>query len=265
MKLICLVKVVPDVEHFAYDYERNVLIREGVPQILNPEDVAALAFAFEVKRRYPNTTIETVTMAPIGALPHIEDLIRRGVDRATLISDRSYVGSDTYVTSRILARHLSGQCYDWILSGTHSLDGGTAHIAPQIAELLDIPQLSEVLEIDCDGLVNRETTVDVDNGDSVLRFTVEAPAVLSLQYATRLKLPYIAYERIDLDVSDQIDMINNDRLGFEDHEVGIKGSRTRVAKAEVHAEKQKNTRFVTCDDAGIETVYEFLVEKGLIR
>ena len=264
MRLICLVKLVPDVEHFKYDYERNVLIREHVPQVLNPEDVTALARAFNIKESHPDTVIETVTMAPLGALPHVEDLIRRGVDHATLISDTCFVGSDTYVTSRILARCLESHSFDWILSGTHSLDGGTAHVAPQIAEILGIPQMSNIMDIEYDGLGSGSAIVSVDSEEALFSFAVDGPALLSLQYSTRLKLPYIAYDRVQLDVRDQITIVDNAQLGFAETEVGLKGSLTRVAKAEARRLQWKDTRFVACDDAGIEEVYGFLSRKGLV-
>ena len=147
MKIICLVKPVPDVERFVYDYERNVLVRDNVHLVINPEDATALARALRIRQNDPETIVETVTMAPRGAMPHIEDLLRRGVDRATLISDPLYVGSDTYATSRILSRFLAGQEFNLLLCGTHTLDGGTAHVPLQVAELLNLPGIAGVTEV----------------------------------------------------------------------------------------------------------------------
>ncbi len=107
--------------------------------------------------------------------------------------------------------------------------------------------------------------VDVDSDEAVFRFSVDAPALLDLEYSTGLKLPYIPYQKIDLDVSEQITVIGNDRLGFQDAEVGLAGSLTRVAKAEVCRHHHKDTRFVRCDDAGIEAVYDFLRARGFVR
>ena len=264
MKLICLAKLVPDVEDFRYDYERNVLVRDEVRQVLNPEDATALALALETKAAYPGTFVETVSMAPPGAVPHLQDLIRRGVDRATLISDSRYVGSDTWVTSRILGRYLQQQSCDWILSGTHSLDGGTGHVPPQVAEVLGIPQMSNIIQIDREGLVSGSTVVEVDGDETVLRFAVDAPALLSVQYSTVQKLPYIAYEKINLDVRDQITVIDNHRLGFDETEVGLKGSLTKIVSAQAHRLERKDTLYVRCDDAGIEAVYDFLRGKGFL-
>ncbi|MCJ7691096.1 MAG: electron transfer flavoprotein subunit beta/FixA family protein, partial [Clostridiaceae bacterium] len=98
MKIICLVKFIPDVDNFTYDYEKDVLVRENVKLILNPEDGCALAFALRIKEKSPGTFVEIVSMAPQSTIPLIEDLLRLNVDKATLIADKFYVGSDTYVT-----------------------------------------------------------------------------------------------------------------------------------------------------------------------
>lgn len=264
MKIVCLVKLVPDVDDFTYDYDRHVLVRDGVRQTINPEDAVAVAFALQVKEAAPETLVETITMGPSSATPHLADLVRRGVDRATLISDLRYVGSDTYVTSRILARAIERRRPDWIFSGTHSLDGGTAHVPPQIAEVLGIAQLSEVVDVGTEGFLAGRAVVDVDAETAIVRFAVDPPAVLSFQYTSRAKLPYIPYEKIDLDVSDRIEIVDNGTLGFDDGEVGLRGSLTKVVRAEVRKFERKDTVFVRCDDAGIETVYGFLKEKGFV-
>ena len=181
-----------------------------------------------------------------------------------MCSSDLYAGSDTWVTSRILGRYLRQQSYDWILSGTHSLDGGTGHVPPQVAELLGIPQMSNIIEVDRDGLVSASTTVEVDGDEAVLRFAVDAPALLSVQYSTVRKLPYIAYEKINLDVRDQITVIDNQRLGFDETEVGLTGSLTKVVTAQAHKLERKDTLYVGCDDAGIEAVYDFLRDKGFL-
>jgi len=264
MRLLVLVKPVPDVENFRYDYERNVLVRENVHLVINPEDATALATALSIKAEVPETSIETVSMAPQSAMPHLEDLVRRGVDRATLISDPRYVGSDTYVTSRILARYIQEREYDCILSGTHTLDGGTSHVPAQLAEVLGIPQMSNIVDMENGGLSRGTAVVDVDTESALLRFSIQLPAVLSFQYVTARKLPYIPYEMMDADVSNRIVTISNDDLGFEQGEVGIGGSLTKVASVEVKRLHRKDTVFLRPDEEGIDRVYRFLREKGFV-
>ncbi|MDC7226949.1 MAG: hypothetical protein PQJ61_09315 [Spirochaetales bacterium] len=264
MKIICFVKLVPDVENFKYDYERNVLVRENVHQILNPEDCSALSVALKLKQENIDVQVETLTMGPEGCRPHLEDLIKRGVDRSILISDKSYVGSDTYVTSRIISRYLEREAFDWIFSGTHSIDGGTAHVPSQVAECLNIPQMGNILRINQAGLFSDRVRTEVDSEDAVLQFEIERPAILSFQYSTKIKLPYIKYEDLERDVSGQLEIVSNSRLRFCDTETGIAGSPTKVSQVEVDSFGRKDTRFLKCDDEGIEEVYQFLKQRGIV-
>ena len=74
-----------------------------------------------------------------------------GCDDAVLVSGRQFGGSDTLATSTILSAALKKIGYDLIITGRQAIDGDTAQVGPQIAEHLDIPQVSYVEEIRPDG------------------------------------------------------------------------------------------------------------------
>ena len=265
MRILCLVKLVPDVDNLRYDTERNVLVRDKAPMMINPEDATALAMALEVKQYFPDTQIETVSMAPQGVMPHLEDLVRRGVDRAILLSDLRYVGSDTWATSRILAKYLGSQPYDWVFCGTHTLDGGTAQVPAQTAECLGLPHMANIIQLDIESLATGSATVEVDGEEAVLQFSVDLPAFLGFQYLPEHKLPYIRYENINLDVVDSICVLGNDELGLEDSVIGLDGSLTKVRRVEAESYGNRNTRFVSGDTEGIDTVFRFLQQKGFLQ
>jgi len=264
MYLICLVKFVPDVEDFKYDAIRNVLIRENVKMILNPDDACALAVALKVKEKNPDTFIEIVSMAPTSVIGHLEDLLRRNFDQATLISDKMFVGSDTYVTSRILSRYLEGKTFDCILSGTHSLDGDTSHVPSQVGEALHIHQISNIVKIDENTLLTGWPVVDVDSEKIISTYRVGLPAILSVTKESKYKLPHVKFKNLALDVRSKIQIITNQELGFQADEVGLDGSLTQVARTYTRNLQKKDRIFVKTDDAGIDTVYAFLKAKGFI-
>lgn len=264
MKIICLVKFLPDVENFQYDYEKNVLIRENVNLILNPDDASALAFALKVKEKEPQTFIEVVSMAPKSVIPHLEDLVRRDVDKATLISDRLYVGSDSYITSKILARYLESEEFDCIFTGTHTLDGDTSHVPSQVSELLDLNQISGIVKINENLFTRNFAVIDVESESVLSTYQIELPAILSLQKESKYKLPYIKYKDLEQDVSGRISVISNEELRFEKNQVGIKGSLTKVSRTYVKKIEKKNKIVVRNDDHGIEVVYSFLKEQGFV-
>ena len=264
MKIICLVKFVPDVENYIYDYEKNVLIRENVRMVLNPDDASAVSYALKIKDKHPETFIEIVTMAPQGVIPYLEDLLRLNVDKATLISDKMYIGSDSYITSKILGRYLSGVAYDCILTGTHALDGDTSHVPAQIAEILNICQMSNVVKIEEESFGCDSAVIEVDAEKVFARYKITMPAVLSLQKESKYKLPFVKYKDLELFVKDRIQIIGNEMLGFEAHEVGIKGSLTQVSSTFIKKMDKKDKLVVKNDEEGINTVFSFLKSKGFV-
>jgi len=263
MKIICLVKFIPDVDNFKYDYEKNILVRENVKLILNPDDACALALALDIKARRPETLVEIVTMAPESVLPLVEDLLRRNADRATIISDRLYVGSDTYSTSKIIAECIKNTEYDLILTGTRSLDGDTSHVPSQIAELLDLEQLSNIVKVH-EEISENTVIVDADTEKCLSRFELELPCILSLSSESKYKLPYVRYKDLDLDVSDRIKVIGNEVLSVPEIEIGLKGSMTRVKRTFTVPLQKKERIVVGTDEKGIETVYQFLKSRGYV-
>ena len=52
MNVIVCVKQVPEMGEMKFDYDKKVLIREGVPNILNPFDKRAIAKAINIKATF---------------------------------------------------------------------------------------------------------------------------------------------------------------------------------------------------------------------
>lgn len=264
MKIICLVKFIPDVDNFTYDYEKNVLVRDNVKLILNPEDACALAFALKIKEKNKETFVEIVSMAPQSTIPLIEDLLRLNANKATLISDKHYVGSDTYVTSKIIAKYLRDKEYDFILTGSHSLDGDTAHIPSQIAEILQISQLSNIVKVYEESLENDSVIVLVDCEKNFSKYEMALPSVLSIGKESKYKLPFVKYKDLELNVRDRISVITNEELKFLEDEVGTSGSLTNVNRTFARKLNKKEKVVVRNDDEGIDVVYKFLKDKGFV-
>jgi len=267
MRVKCLVKFTPNVENFKYDYEKNILVRDGAGMVLNPDDASALAYALQLKKEH-GAVVEVITMAPPGVTELLRDLLRRGADRAVLITDPAYVGSDTYATTLILSRYLQGEEYDLILTGTHSLDGDTAHVPAQVAEFLGLPQLSGIRRIEPQNtgdLQNSNALVcEVESESMVYRFSATLPAVLGIAKESGLKLPFARYADLHLDVDNRIEVVTNDRLGFAADEVGLCGSLTKVVSSRL-PQLEKRVRIVAGSvDEGVEAAYSLLKDKGLV-
>ena len=264
MRLTCVIKFVPDVDNFNYDFGTNTLIRGNSRLILNPDDACAIALALKVKDINPDTFIEAVTMAPLNVISHMEDLLRVGVDKGTLLTDTAFAGSDTYATSKIISKYLSSQTFDWILTGTHAVDGDTAHIPAQLGEWLNLNQLSSIVSVDTDQFSEKIARVDVDHDNSLATYEIDGPAILSITRESGYKLPFIKRGDMNKDVKAALCLLNKDKLGLYESEVGQRGSLTQVVRTYTKQYEKKDRLLVKADEAGAETVVCFLKEKGFL-
>jgi electron transfer flavoprotein beta subunit len=263
MKIICLVKFVPDTEQYEYDYKTDKINREKSRLILNPDDKNALAWALQQKKQDHTSMVEVVSMGPKKLEKELKDFIRLGADHATLISDRLYAGSDSLATSLVLSEYLQTQEYDIILTGTHTLDGGTGHIGPQVAEQLAVNQFSNIRSIET--VAEQFSIVKADQDGKALRLKIQHPCVLSLTQQMNVRLGFVRYENIDKNVDAQFSLVTNEILQLSKAVVGRQGSPTKVRKNTVAKRKKVQHQTVGTDEAGIAAVINYLQEKGYLH
>ena len=156
MNILVCMKQVPDTTEIKIDPVTNTLIRDGVPSIVNTFDAFALEAAARIKDKNPDTKIVVVSMGPEQAKVALKECLAIAADKAYLVSDRAFGGSDTLATSYILSNaiqkieELEGK-FDAIFCGKQAIDGDTAQVGPEIAEHLGYPQVTYALEAEADG------------------------------------------------------------------------------------------------------------------
>ena len=153
MKAIVCVKQVPDTSGKVAVNPDGTLNRASMATIINPDDMNAVEAALQLKDEI-GCTVTVVTMGPPPAQGMLRELMAMGADEAVLVSGREFGGSDTFATSQILAAAIKaiGLEEDTIVfCGRQAIDGDTAQVGPQIAEKLQIPQVSYVADIKKDG------------------------------------------------------------------------------------------------------------------
>ncbi len=142
---VVLVKQVPDTKRITGQAmnEDGTVNRAALPAVFNPEDLNALELALDIKDQYGGT----VTVMAMG-LPAAADVLReglfRGADQAILVTDRRCAASDTLATSYILSCGVRKLNPDIVLCGRQAIDGDTAQVGPQLAEKLNLPQITYV-------------------------------------------------------------------------------------------------------------------------
>ncbi|HUW63619.1 MAG TPA: electron transfer flavoprotein subunit beta/FixA family protein [Spirochaetia bacterium] len=143
MNIVTCIKQVPDTSEVKIDRETNTLIREGVPSIINPFDLNAIEEGLLLRERFGGS-VTVISMGPPQVETALREALSLGVDRAVLLCDRAFAGSDTLATSYTLAVGIKKIDFDLILCGKQAIDGDTAQVGPEIAEWLDIPHLTYV-------------------------------------------------------------------------------------------------------------------------
>lgn len=227
MNIFVLVKQVPDTTEMSIDKETNTLVRVGVPNICNPDDLAGVEEALRLKEKFGGT-VTTVTMGPPQAEEMIRELYARGVDRAILVTDRAFAGSDTWATSYIISSVLKREKYDLIIAGYQAIDGDTAQVGPQVAEMLGIPQATYLSSIN--SLKNNKLTVEKRYEDTIDTLEIELPCLVSTVHDMNNPRYMDAWRIYDC-FDKEIEVVNNEILKLDAKYIGLKGSPTKVKRS----------------------------------
>ena len=177
MNIIVCVKPAPDPKRWDsihLDPVTKALQRVGIPSVLGPLDKRALEEGLRLKEKYGGK-VRVITMAPPAARENLIEALAMGADEAHLLSDRTFAGSDTWSTSLVLAKGIKklGN-FDLIICGAWSLDGSTGHVGAQLAEFLEIWNVSQVTVVE--GIENNRlrTRSQIERGYRVMETPLPA-------------------------------------------------------------------------------------------
>ena len=230
LKIVVLAKQVPDTRNVGKDAMNadGTINRAALPAIFNPEDLNALEQALRLKDTHPGSTVTILTMGPGRAAEIIREGLYRGADNGYLLTDRAFAGADTLATSYALATAIRkiGE-YDLIIGGRQAIDGDTAQVGPEMAEILGLPHVAYVKKI-------REVTEsevvcerEIETGVEVIR--VKLPAVLTvLKDINVTRLPSYRMKMEGKEKETPVWGIAD--LGLQENQVGMEGSVTTVMK-----------------------------------
>ena len=180
LKILVLAKQVPDTRNVGKDAmtPEGTVNRAALPAIFNPEDLNALEAALRLKDRVAGSTVHILTMGPQRAADIICDAMFRGADGGYLLSGREFAGSDTLATSYALSCALKKIAPDVIFAGRQAIDGDTAQVGPQIAEKLDLPQVTYVEEFHIEDNL-KDITVKRQLEDGYELIGIKTPCMLT--------------------------------------------------------------------------------------
>ncbi len=231
-RIVVLAKQVPDTHNVGADAMNadGTVNRAALPTVFNPEDLKALEMALRVKDRMSDATVTVVTMGPPRAAEIIKDAMSRGVDDGFVLSDARFAGADTLATSYALSQAIKqiGKV-DLIFGGRQAIDGDTAQVGPQVAEKLEIAQITyaeELLSVDDKSITIRRR---LERGTEVVKAPM--PVLVTVTSAgDDCRFPNA--HRLLRQAKDEVRMINADSIDADLDRLGLKGSPTKVKRIE---------------------------------
>ena len=228
MDIIVCIKQVPDTTDVRIDPKTGTLIREGVPSIINPDDKHAIEEALRLREKHGGK-VKVLSMGPPQAKTALREAYAMGVDETILLSDRAFAGADTWATSYTLASAVKKMGnYDIIFCGLQAIDGDTAQIGPQLAESLQIPQITYVQEIELKGDTLRSYRA-LEDGHMVLetKLPVLLTAIKDVNETRYPSIPGIVKAHRE----HEIVVWNASDIMADPQKIGLPGSPTQVKRS----------------------------------
>jgi len=227
MNIIVLVKQVPDTSEVKINRETNTLIRDGVPSIINPYDMYAIEEALRLREQHGGK-VTAVTMGPPQAGDALKEAVSLGVDDVVLLSDRAFAGADTWATSYVLAKGIKkiGD-FDLVIAGKQAIDGDTAQVGPETADMLGIPFVAYIRKIE--QIVGRKMVAErlMDEGYDVVETSL--PALITVvKEINQPRLPSLKGKMKAKSL--KVSSLTAKDIGAEENQCGLKGSPTKVVR-----------------------------------
>ena len=265
MKALLCVKQVPEITDVTINPETGTLMREGVASILNPFCEYALEVALGLKRHQRDTELVAVSMGPPQARAALMRCLEMGADRAILLSDAKFAGSDTWATALTLAetiKRVEGD-FDLIIVGKQAIDGDTAQVGPELAEILGLPGIMYAVGVELTrdrkrARVKRET----EKGYEIVEMRL--PALVSISKGPMIRRVSSFQEILDAREK-ELRIVSASDLAIDQDKLGLHGSPTQVMEIFPPRVKGKGELIDGSEaEAATEIVMAFLKERKFI-
>lgn len=233
MHIVVCIKQVPDSAQIRVHPVTNTIMRQGVPTIVNPYDLYSLETALRLKDQHGGK-VTVLTMGPPMAADALRKALSFGADRAVLLTDRAFAGSDTLATSYALATAIkkiaSEQPVDMVFCGKQTIDGDTAQVGPGIASRLELHQLTYISKVVSLDRGQREITVERRGEGGVQVLRTKLPVMVTMLEGSA-EIRFASMNDMLRAARSEIEQWSAAEAGIEDlGKCGLRGSPTVVKK-----------------------------------
>lgn len=243
MKILVCLKQVIDVE-LNIQIKDGQLVEDGLRYVINAYDESALEAALRLKDAH-DADVTVLSMGPERVQEALRKGLSMGADRAIHLQDSAFEGGDSHAFARALASLVKARSYDLVLMGKQSQDTDAAHAGAMLAELLDWPQATNLVQVEREAEGRVQVSRNGDDGKEILSIQLPAVFTVSNDFG-EARLPTM--KGIMGAKKKELEVLSLNDIGLSAEDAGKSGARIEVVGREA-PERRKTGRKMTGDAA----------------
>jgi len=281
--IVCLKPIRHIYARTGSDLSVNYLAPEDVICRVNPYDEAALSQAIKVKDLNGASKVTVLTLGPLFAENELNRSLALGVDNFIQIdTGQSSEQLESRQKAGLLARAVRETGADLVFCGKESLDRGNGQVGAFLANFLDLPFISSILEVAVVEDTGRVRASRKAGGGKREVYECDLPAVMSVDLCPNQPLlPTVQHKS-------RAGQLPVQKLNYADQIIQSKTSSVRVFPPNPHPKKisapkstlpsfkrirellegsqieKKGTMLTGSAESQVNAIISFLQERGLL-
>lgn len=226
MNIVACVKQIVETEHLTKIVGETSIDDPDLPRVVNMCDLVAVEEALQLKEKDRADEVFIVSMGPPSAEEELYRCLAMGADKALLLCDPAFDGSDSHATAAVLTKAVGSLEYGLIFCGQRASDTEAGQVGYWLAEMLDIPIISGAIRVE---VTSDEKVIVHRKLKGGYREVLEAslPALVSVDIG--LNEPrYVSIRAVSRAKKRGIEQYDIKDLELSSEDVGQKGSKTTV-------------------------------------
>lgn len=259
MDIVVCMKQVPDLQQIRIKDRQPIL--ENIPFVWGDIDKNAMEEAVRIKAKLGAGKITVVAKGSDKLQQGILEPLAMGADEAVLLMDPAFGGSDSVGTARILAKAIEKiGAYDLVILGEGSTDNYSGVVGSALAELLNLPEITYVRELEvADGKIRAVRNME----DSFEVMEAVLPALVTVaQEINQPRLPkFMDIRKAGAKPKHQWGPAD---LGLSAEEVGEKAKKVETLSNLAPEQDRKNIMLQGDHDEQVGALLDALTKEGVL-
>lgn len=260
-KIIICVKQVPETNDLKIDTNSKKVLKEGVSTTINPFDQFALEEA--IKIREEGDEIIAISIGEPETKSTLMRCLALGADKGVLLNDEKFQDSDVYATSNILAAAIKkiGD-YKIIFCGNSAFDTGLGQVGPELAAILDVPQVTYVENVE--RIENEKLVVKAQTDEGYNIIESDLPMVVACIPPSSFQPSIPPLPKILAANKKPFDIWNAENIGGDEGKYGSKGSLIKIVNLYEPPKREQGIVITEEPALAVEKLMELLLKDKVI-